>query len=314
VDWGCALAPEELVTTLGASEALSLALRAITSPGDTVAVETPTYFGIWQLLASLELNVLEIPVHPSEGLDLEVLESVLDAHEPAAVIATPNFNNPLGCLMSDERKAAMARLLASRETPLIEDNIYGELQFEGPPPRPVKSFDTGGRVLLCGSLSKTLAPGYRIGWLAPGRYMAQVQALQRTHSIALPTLPQLAVADFLRSGGYDRHLRRLRRTLAVQVERMRAAVAEHFPAETRISRPQGGLVLWVELPTEIDTVELHEAAMTRGISFAPGMLFSARSRFRRCLRLSCGMPWSPQLNQAVATLGRLAKSMKPGEA
>ena len=208
----------------------------------------------------------------------------------------------------------MARLLASRETPLIRTNIYGELQFEGPPPRPVKSFDAGGRVLLCGSLSKTLAPGYRIGWLAPSWITWPRCKRPAPHSIALPTLPQLAVADFLRSGGYDRHLRRLRRTLAVQVERMRAAVAEHFPAETRILATEGGLVLWVELPTEIDTVELHEAAMTRGISFAPGMLFSARSRFRRCLRLSCGMPWSPQLNQAVATLGRLAKSMKPGEA
>ena len=165
-------------------------------------------------------------------------------------------------------------------------------------------------MLLCGSFSKTLAPGYRVGWAAPGRYRERVELLKFAQTVATPTLPQLAIARFLQGGGYDRHLRGLRRRLASQVERMTEAIAEHFPEGTRVTRPTGGMVLWVEMPPSVDALVLHSRALEAGISISPGPIFSAQAgRYSHFIRLSCGFPWSPRIEAAVATLGSLARSL-----
>jgi DNA-binding transcriptional MocR family regulator len=310
IGWGCALGPEEFVVTAGCAEALHLSLRAVTSPGDTVVVESPAYYGLLSLIESLGLRVVEVPAGP-DGLDVELLERALAAHRIRAVLSVPNFNNPLGSLMTDAKKAAMVDLLARHEIPLIEDDIYGDLSHGPVRPRPAKSWDRTGSVLLCGSLSKTLAPGLRIGWVSAGRFQERIVALKLAESVAVPTLPQLTAAEFLENGGYDRHLRNLRRHVARQVEDLRQLVTEHFPEGTRLSQPRGGHLLWVELPGGTDAVALSRRALAAGISVAPGPVFSARrSRFKNFLRLNAGFPANERIQKAVKTLASLMRETR----
>ncbi|PTL83307.1 GntR family transcriptional regulator [Vitiosangium sp. GDMCC 1.1324] len=309
LDWGCPLAPEDFVMTCGASEAVHLSLFAVARPGDTVAIESPAYYGTLQAIEAQGLRALEIPSHPRHGLELDALEAALNKRKVAAVLVVPSFSNPLGSCMPEENRQRLVEMLAARGIPLIEDDIYGDLHFGPERPRPAKAHDTEGLVLLCGSFSKTLAPGYRVGWVAPGRFREKVELLKFAQSVAVPTLPQLAITAFLRNGGYDRHLRSLRRQLASQVQRVVEAIGELFPEGTRVTRPQGGLLLWVELPRKVDALVLHERALAAGISIAPGPIFSAQKRYGNFIRMSCGFPWSPRLEGALATLGSLARSL-----
>ena len=302
---GCSLAPDEIVTTSGAQAAVHLCLAAVTRPGDTVVVESPTYYGLLEALESLHLRALEVPTDPRDGICLPELRDVLDARPIAAVALAPSFGNPLGHCMPDPAKKTLVEELGRRRIPLIEDDIYGELPFEGARPRAAKAFDREGWVLLCSSFSKSVAPGYRIGWTAPGRFLDKVQRLKFSSSVATATPTQMALAAFLEEGGFERTLRRLRRQYRDLVERFAHAVAEHFPEETRVSRPGGGHVLWVEMPGGVDSVALHEAAVRAGISVAPGVLFSAGDRYRNCIRLNCALPWNEEVEAALARLGGL---------
>jgi DNA-binding transcriptional MocR family regulator len=308
VDWGSPLGEDDFVTTLGATEAVFLSLSTIARPGDAIAVESPTYFGVLQAIEALGMRAVEVPCSPRTGLDLDALDDVLRAGGVRAVLSVPNVSNPLGAVMPDENKERLVKMLARHDVPLVEDDVYGDLTFDGPRPRPAKAFDKDGRVLLCGSVSKTLAPGYRVGWVAPGRYGDVLRLRKYALTLASPTLTQMAVAEFLRSGGYDRHVRRLRRVLAGQTARMQDAVLASFPLGTRVSSPRGGFVLWVELPQAVDALELQEAALQKNIAIAPGPIFSARGRFASFIRLSCGMPWSNKLANAIDALGAMAAS------
>jgi DNA-binding transcriptional MocR family regulator len=302
---GCTLAPDDIVTTSGCQEAIVLSLQATCRPGDTVAVESPTYYNFLQAIEVLGLRALEIPTHPREGLSLDALRYALEQTPIHACLAIPNFNNPLGGSMPEEKKRELVELLAGHEIPLIEDDIHGELGFAEERPRAAKAFDRKGLVMLCGSVSKTLAPGYRVGWVAAGRFQKQVEHLKAVHNLATATLPQLAVAEFLANGGYDRHLRRLRKAAARQMEWLSRAVARHFPEGTKMTRPQGGLGLWVELPPGIDALVLYERALRAGITIAPGPLFSPKQRYRNFVRLNAGH-WSDRTEKAVKVLGGLA--------
>jgi DNA-binding transcriptional MocR family regulator len=290
-------------------EALHLCLRAVAKAGDTIVLESPAYYGALQLIESLGMRAIEVPANAGTGMDLPLLHEALKRHPVKACLSVTTFSNPLGALMPDEAKRELVRMLARRDVPLIEDDIYGDLHFDGARPRPARSFDRSGLVMLCGSFSKTLAPGYRVGYVAPGRYRDIVERLKFAQSIATATLPQMAIADFLENGGYERHLRRLRRSIADQVGRVSDAVAEHFPEGTRISRPRGGFLLWVEMPHGKSALVLHDRALAKGVSIAPGPIFSAKQRFSSCLRLSCGWPWSPRVEEAIRTLGALARDL-----
>jgi len=309
MDAGCSLSPDEIVTTCGAMEALYLCLRAVTKPGDTVAIESPSYFGVLQCIESLGLKALEIPTHPRDGLSLEALAYALDAQRVHACLFVLNFNNPLGCCMPDAQKEKLVAMLAERGIPLIEDDIYGDLSFSDPRPRTAKSFDRQGMVLLCDSFSKTLAPGYRVGWCAPGRWQRSVEHLKMVTTVATATLPQIAIADFLANGGYNHHLRRIRRLYAEKVRLVSQAIGHFFPEETRITRPSGGYVLWVELPENVDSLELFDRALAAGISIAPGPIFSAKGKFRNFIRLNCGNPWSAPIERAIESLGRMTRQL-----
>ena len=308
VNMGVSLHPNEIVVTVGATEGLHLALRAVAKPGDAVAVEVPTFFGVLQSVEQLGLKAVEVPSHSRTGVDLDGLEQVLQQRAVRAVIAQPNVSNPMGSVMSDEAKERLVRLCDRHDVPLIEDDVYGELAFDGRA-RAALAWDKDGRVLLVGSVSKTLAPGYRIGWIIPGRYMERVEQLKYSLTVSTPPLLQMAVAEFLSSGGYDRHLRRLRAQLRHQVERTRETAAALFPPGTRVSSPAGGFVVWVELPAGVDAYALQAAALEERISIAPGPIFSARERFTNCIRLSCGFPWSETTERALATLGQLAHGL-----
>ncbi len=311
MDWGCALTEDDFVTTCGTSEAVVLALRATTEPGDAVAIESPTFYGLLQAIESLGRKAVEIPCCPEDGMNPDELIAALDRHRIKAVLLVANFSNPLGSVMPDEAKRRVVTACAERGVPIIEDDVYGDLAHASDRPRTCKSFDPDGSVLLCGSFSKTLAPGYRAGYCAPGRFRERVELLKFSQSIATPTLSQLAIAEFLRTGGYDHHLRGLRRSLAGLVQRVQEAIAEHLPAGTRATRPRGGLVVWVELPPGMDAMALHEKALCDGVSIAPGALFSPEQRYGNCLRVTCAQPWSPRIDRAFATLGRIARDL-PG--
>ncbi len=307
VSWGVALHEDELVTTVGATEAITLSLRAVARAGDTIAVESPCYFGLLQAVESLGMRAVEIPGSPRTGMDLDALDEALRTGPIRAIVLSANVSNPLGAVMPDDAKERLVRTAERHDLPIIEDDVYGDLVFDGTRPRPLRAFAKGGNVLTVGSVSKTLAPGYRVGWVAPGRWQEQVERLKFSQSLACATLPQMAVAEFLGSGGYDRHLRRLRSYLAGQVERFREAIVGHFPEGTRVSCPRGGFVLWVEMPSGVDALELQERAQARGIAVAPGPIFSARSRFGNFIRVSCGLPWGPRPDGALRVVGQIAR-------
>jgi DNA-binding transcriptional MocR family regulator len=305
LDAGCRLTPDELVVTSGCVEAVTLALQATCRPGDTVAVGSPVYYTFLSSIQQLGLKVLEIPSTPRDGMSVEVLAWALRQHRVRACLVIANFNNPLGGVMPDARKAELVRLLRTHEIPLIEDDVYGELGFGPHRPSATLAFDEDGLVLYCSSFSKTLAPGYRVGWIAPGRWLADVQRLKSVFSLATASPTQLAVAEFLTSGGYDRHLRALRRTYAAQLGHARAAVARWFPPGTKVSRPEGGYFLWVELPEGVDGLAVHQQALRKGISVAPGTLFTNGDRYRRFVRISAAF-WSDEIRDALRTLGAIA--------
>lgn len=304
---GCQLGPDDIVVTDGCQEGLNLALRAVAKAGDIVAIESPAFFGTLQAIESLGMQALEIPSDPDTGISLDALTLALERWPVKAVAVVGNFSNPTGSLMPDSHKSRLVKLLAGRGIPLIEDDIYGDLGHGRERPRAAKAYDRDGNVLLCASFSKTVAPGYRVGWVVPGRYRQAVEHLKYVGTMGNATLPQLALAAYLNDSRYERHLARVRRVYADNLARMQAAINRHFPAGTRTSRPTGSFVLWVELPEGSETMKLYDKALAAGISFTPGHLFSPQQKYGNCLRLAAALPWDARVEAALAELGRLAR-------
>lgn len=309
LDAGARVHPDELIVTGGATEGISLALRAVTRPGDVVAVESPCYFLYLQMLETLGLRAVEVPSDPDTGMVPGALAEALRRHPVRACVLQPNFGNPLGWLYPEDHRRELVRLAAGAGVPIVEDDIYGDLPFGERRPPSLLALDGQGLVLHVSSFSKTVAPGYRVGWVRPGRFHDAVLRLKVSTSLASPRPTQLALEEYLASGRYGRHLRRLRRAFQLQVATCSAQVHRWFPEGTRISRPRGGFVLWVELPGGADALELFRRALPRGIGVAPGPIFTSQDKYRSCLRLNCGHPWSPRIEAAVKTLGELAREV-----
>jgi len=306
LDQGCRLTSDDIITTCGCTEAVALSLQAVAGPGDTIAVESPTYYGFLRMIQSLKMKAVEIPTDPRTGIQLDGLDRVLQKKKVKAVLVMSSFHNPLGSCMPEDHKKKLVELITRYDVPLIEDDIYGDLSFSLHRPVAAKAFDKKGLVMLCSSFSKTLAPGFRVGWVAAGRYHDAVMRYKSSLSLATPTPLQWTLAEFLQSGGYDHMIRGLRRTFEIQVQRMSESVGRNFPRGTRVSRPLGGFVIWVEMPEYVDAMKLFREAIESGISLAPGPIFSASQGFRNFIRLNCGHPWTDRMDQAVATIGRLA--------
>ncbi len=304
VGLGCNITHADVVTTSGCLEAFTLSLRAVCNPGDTVAIESPMYFGVLQVLESLNLRALEIPTHPRDGISLSALRFALEHNPIQACLVLSNFNNPLGSCIPDENKQALVELLGRHEIPLIEGDVCGELYFSGVRPSVCKAYDRKGLVFLCSSFSKDLVPGYRVGWVVPGRFKSTVEWLKYTTNVATATLPQVAIAKFLESGGYDHHLRSMRRLYASFVSQLSQAVMRYFPEGTRVTRPNGGIVLWVQMPDYVDSLVLYKQALQSGITLAPGYMFSATDQYRNFIRLNAAS-WSYETDRAMERLGTL---------
>ena len=308
-NWGGKFSEDELLVTAGCMEGLVTCLKAVTNPGDTVAIESPTYFGIFQAIESLGLKVFEIPTDPVDGVDIKYLERAIKKSAIQACLFVPNFSNPMGGCMPDDQKRKLVELITQFKIPLIEDDIYGELYFGRHRPKTCKTFDKEGWVLQCGSLSKSLAPGYRIGWIIPGRFKAKVINLKMINTLTGTSITQLAMAHFLSIGRYEYHLKKLRKALHTQSLRYIQNILEFFPPDTKISRPQGGFVLWLELNKRIDAYQVYHEAVKQKISIAPGQVFSSQGQFRNCLRISYANPWNTDVEKAIKILGGMVKKM-----
>jgi len=308
--WGQTLSPDDILITCGCTEAVTLALNIVAQPGDTVAIESPTYFGPLRSLEVLGLKALELPTDASSGIELSALKRALERRSVKACLLSSSFNNPLGCAMSNEKKLAVLALLARHGVPLIEDDIFGDIYFGPQRPTPFMALDRRGNTIYCSSFSKTIAPGYRIGWMAMKTEMQKQRALEGKLAFTLsgPPLPQVAFADFLSSGGYDNHLRRIRRVFEDTINQMIRVIDRSFPEGTKVTRPAGGFVLWLELPKSVRTRTLFDKAMENGVCFVPGDAFSASDRYAHCLRLSCGQGWNDRIENGIMKLGALASA------
>ena len=306
LDAGCQLVAHDLVVTTGCHEALSCSIRAICEPGDIVAVDSPSFHGAMQTLKGLGMKALEIPTDPLTGISLEALELALEQWPIKAIQLTPNCNNPLGYIMPESRKRALLTLAQRFDVAIIEDDVYGDLAYDYPRPCSIKSLDDDGRVLFCSSFSKTLAPGLRIGWVAPGRYLERVLHMKYISTGSTATQPQIAIAEFLKGGHFEPHLRRMRSQYQRNRDLMIEWVTRYFPQGTRASRPKGSFMLWVELPEGFDTLRLNRDLLEQGVQIAVGSIFSASGKYRNCLRMNYAAKPTPQLEEAVRKVGATA--------
>ena len=302
---GVQVSPDEIVITAGALEALNLSLQVLTRPGDIVAIESPAFYGCLQAVEALGLRAVEIPSHPQYGVDVATFAQTLARLPVRACWLMANFQNPLGALVPEDTKRELVALLDKHDIPVIEDDVYAELFFGRQRPKPLKAFDHKGLILNCNSFSKSLAPGYRVGWVAAGRFAEALQRRKLMSSLSTSAPAQDAIALYLRAGGYERHLSGLRRALAAQQAAVLESLTRHLPADVRIARPAGGYFLWLEMPLGRDAIEIHQHALEQGFSIAPGPIFSARRAFRHCLRLNYGHPWTSAADGAVRALGRI---------
>lgn len=309
IDAGIHISPDALITTLGAQNSLALALRAITSPGDIVAVESPCYFGLLQMIESFGLKAIEIPADPKTGMSVDALTLALQRWPIKTILTISSFSNPLGCTIPSAHKKSIMALVQQYDISLIEDDIYGELQFEGHRPKTFKTFDVDGRVLWCSSVSKTIDPQLRVGWIAPGRFYRDVLQHKYVNSVASPTLPQWVTADIMAKGLYDRHLRHARAAYKQRAEHLMDLARQYFPDVMRASSPEGGLVTWFEMPRHIDATALYHVCRDKDIRIAPGELFSISGLYQHCFRLNYAKSWTPEREAAIAQIGHQLKAM-----
>jgi DNA-binding transcriptional MocR family regulator len=307
---GVHVVPHEVMSTLGNSEAVNLALNAVAERGDVIAVESPTFYGLLQAVEVQDLRALEIPSNSRTGISLEALELAV-RQEPRlkAVVVVPHLQMPHGAIMPDSHKQRLVDFCVRHDLALIEDDIYREFIEPRPTPRPLKAWDATGQVIYCVSFNKTFAPGLRQGWMNGGRWHTRIHMLKFAKSRNMQVWAQLLTARCVESSQYDRHLARLRKQLRLQRERSVQAVARYFPAGTRLTVPSGGLSIWIELPEGASSSLLFEQALALGIRVAPGPMFSNTGSYERFVRLSCGLPFTREVEAAYEQLGQLVAAM-----
>ena len=303
--WGGNLSEHDIIPTAGCMDALAFCMISLATKGDTIAVESPVFYGILQLARSLGLNVLELPTNATTGIEIDALKKALESKKVKLCLLVSNFNFPLGSCMPDEHKKTVVKLMEKHNVPLIEDDLYGDIYYSDHRPKNCKTYDESGIVLWCGSFSKTLAPGYRVGWVSPGKFKEKMERVRRYHAVSSNTLAHEAVANFLENGRYDNHLRRLRNTLYANSLQFLQGIGQYFPKDTRVSRPQGGFSLWVEMNKKADSMKLYDLAIQHKISIGPGSMYTLQKQYTNCFRLNCGVPWDAKVESAIKQLGKL---------
>lgn len=307
--WGGKLKEKDIVTTAGCMDALAYTMMSIVKSGDTIAVESPVYFGILQLARSLGLKVIELPTDPVSGIEIEALKKLLVKGKIKLCLLVSNFSNPVGSCMPDEHKKEVVRLMELYDVPLIEDDIYGDLYLGSQRPQTCKTFDESGNVLLCSSFSKTLAPGYRVGWIAPGKFKDKIDRTKMYHAVSNNVLAHEAVAWFLENDRYDNHLRKLRQALHANLLQYLRCITAYFPEGTKVSRPQGGYILWIQLPKGCDVLALYDKAIRHKLSIGPGPMYTLQRQYGNCFRLSYGLLWTEKVEVGLKLLGKLAREL-----
>jgi DNA-binding transcriptional MocR family regulator len=307
ISWGGQLQSDDIITTGGSIDSISFCLLSLTKRGDTIVVESPVYFGILRLAQSLGLHVIELPTHPVTGIELDALKNVIEKKNVKLCILIPNFSNPLGSCMPDENKKEVVRLMEKHAIPLVEDDLYADLYFGKHRPKSCKSYDESGIVLWCGSFSKTLAAGYRVGWVAPGKFKNQIEKTKLFHSMYSSTITHEAIGHFLEVGRYEDHLRKTRQILHRNSLQFLKCINEYFPADTKVTRPEGGMNLWLELGMKKDAIELYNKAISNKISITPGRMYTLQNQYNNCLKLSYGSHWDEKTEHALMVLGNIVK-------
>jgi DNA-binding transcriptional MocR family regulator len=301
---GATCSPDEIMVTSGSTEALNLAIRAVAKAGDVIAVESPGCYERLQALEAMQMRALELPHQPRIGIDLEALETAARRHRVKAVMLNASCHNPLGDCVSDANKAAIVAFASKHGIAIIETDFFGELVFNGTRPRTLKAFDTDGTVLQCSSLAHYVAPGFNLGWIQAGRWQSEVQRLKSFTNVANARLTQLALAEFLECGAFEKHVKRLRGALWRSVEATREEVLRTFPAGTRVNRPEGGYVVWIQLPDRYNGLEVQHRAAAAGIHILAGEWFSPTKQYRNYIRIACGHPFEI-IQPAVQTIARM---------
>jgi DNA-binding transcriptional MocR family regulator len=308
------LGAEGIVVTNGATEAIAITLRALLEPGDLVAVESPTYYDYFRQLAAVRARILEVPVRPGQGMDLDLLESAMRGRKIRMIIVQPNVQNPTGAIMPDSEKARLLALAERGGCVLLQDDVYGDLAF----PRPGCRKDRPGNLSLFGdyrkivyisSFSKCLAPGIRIGWIwAPG-FHAELARAKSLASLATNGPAQRVLADYLAGPWFRKQLASMRSALASQLEDYLGLLCAALPEGSSFARPEGGCLLWIALPKGLDASLIFERAAKEGILVAPGELFSANPFFRSHLRVNFGYRLT---EPRAAELSRLCRIIAGG--
>ncbi|REG85087.1 PLP-dependent aminotransferase family protein [Marinomonas pollencensis] len=310
LDTGCRLQADDITITLGCQNAIMLALQATTQPGDTIAIESPAYHGVLQAIEVLHLKAIEIPCSEDTGIDLQQLEQAAQQWPIKACIVTPNNQNPTGATLSSHARQHLLNIASRHDIALIEDDVYGELGYQEQREAALKANDHEGRVLYCSSFSKSIAPGFRVGWIVGGRYQDKIEHYAYVQSLAIPTVTQTAIAHFLEHGAYDRHLRKTRQRYQANLARCQTLVLDAFPDGTRVSHPSGGCLLWVTLPDAVDAMQLYQQAMAQKIGLLPGLAFSLSNQFSHHLRLNYAVLWDQKNLQALSDLGSLVHALQ----
>lgn len=307
--WNGALQADDIISTAGSIDALSFCLMTLTEKGDTIAVESPVWFGILRLAHTLGLNVIEIPTNPVYGIEVGALEKQMKQNKIKLCILISNFSNPLGCCIPEENKKAIVTLAEHYNVPIIEDDVYSDLFFGEKRPLNCKTFDESGIVLWIGSFSKTLVSGYRVGWLAPGKFKSEIEKTKLFHTLYTGTILHEAVGLFLESGGYEQYLKKVRTVLNNNCKNLQHCIHDYFPHETAFTNPQGGMNLWIEFSQDFDALELYNKAVQNKISITPGRIYTLQNQYNNCIKLSFGMKWNDTTEKSFIKLGKIAKEI-----
>jgi DNA-binding transcriptional MocR family regulator len=304
---GTRIKAEDIVITSGGMEAVMIALRSVTQAGDTVLVESPTFYGILQCLESLGLNILEVPICAEIGIEVDDIKKALRQHKVKAAILTPSFNNPTGSLVPDKHKQEIVQALASEGVWIIEDDIYADLPYHGSAPKPMKAYDEQDKIILVSSFSKTVAPGFRVGYIVNRTLARDFEKIKFITNVGTSNLQQLVLAEYMQSGAYQRLVKRLSAQYYKQMCQYSGEVLRCFPEGTKLSKPQGGFVLWIELDPKIDSVELYKQCLKQKISISPGIIYSASNRYRNHIRINCGHLFEERTKNAIQKIAILIK-------
>ncbi|CAL1517180.1 PLP-dependent aminotransferase family protein [Chitinophaga sp. MM2321] len=297
----------ELIITDGALQALYIALAAVCIPGDVIAVESPCVFSALEVIRMLRLKVIEIPTDHHTGFDIDYLKRACEKTSIKAILVTPNFQNPTGILLSEDQKKQLLGIAMHYGIPLIENDVYGDLNFSGQRPCNIKAFDDSGLVMTYTSYSKTLAPGIRLGWLSPGKFFRQAEQIKFSLGSTVSPVYQETVNRLLDSSSYDRHIRAFRMQLAKNAYHTIHLLSAYFPAGTTVITPDGGYNIWAQMPEKTDMESFYRHCEKVGVRFTPGYTFTFSHAFNRSFRIVFADKYSPKREKAIKQAGQKAQ-------